>query len=64
MPRRKKEVKTVVPESKPWVWIAPELRDDNYDGVIMESEEVLAEAKKNSRKNDRELKKWLERKKK
>lgn len=64
MPRRKKEVKTVVPEGKPWVWIAPELRDDNYDGVVMESEEVLAEAKKIRRKNDREWKKWVEGKKK
>jgi hypothetical protein len=52
MPRRKKEVETIT-HNKPWMWVHPEYRDDNYDGVIMESAERLIEADKIRRKNKR-----------
>lgn len=52
---RKKELIETKP-AKPWEWIAPEYRDENYDGVIMESQKQLDDAKKIRKMLDKELK--------
>lgn len=64
MPRgRPKKVDVIAKQealsNRRWIWIAPEFRDENYKGMIMESKAQLEEAEKQKKLIAKEIKKWL-----